>query len=124
MPTYSVKIENLEQIKSAFRRSPQIMTKELYKAIKTSIFEIETESKSNTPVATGYLRASHQTTFEPLKGMIEPTANYATFVHEGTRYMKARPFLANAVKTEAEKVKGNFEKAVESTLNQVAREAK
>ena len=119
MPTISVRITNLEAIRAAFSRSPVLMTRELNKAIKTSLFAIERDSKLRTPVDTGRLRASHQTTFSPLRGVLEPTAEYAIYVHEGTRYMRARPFLLQSVQKNESVVQRNFESAVQNVLDEI-----
>lgn len=124
MPQVSVKIQNLAEIRRAFGKAPELMTKNLDKAIKASVLLIERQSKINTPVRTGNLRASHQTMFSPLKGVLEPMANYAIYVHEGTRYMKARPFLKKAVDSENNQVQDQFKTAVQDTLDEIARQTK
>lgn len=121
MPAISIRITNLEAIRSAFAKSPVLMTRELDKAIKTSVFAIERDSKLRTPVDTGRLRSSHQSTFTPLKGVLEPTAEYAIYVHQGTRYMKGRPFLLEAVQGNEVKVQQNFKDAVQNVLDQIGR---
>lgn len=123
MPTINVTIKNLPQIRAAFSQSPIKMASELNTAIKKSIFTIKRQSKINTPVLTGRLRASHESRFSNLKGELEPTANYAIWVHDGTRRMRARPFLLNAVQTVDEQVNDFFTKAVQNTLDDIARKS-
>lgn len=118
-----IKIENLAQIRTAFAKAPLTMAKNLDEAIGRSIFKLKGESMRNTPVRTGRLRASHQTRFRPLFGELKPTAYYAIYVHDGTRYMKARPFLANAVKSENSEIQDNFKRAVQKTLDSIAKES-
>lgn len=65
----------------------------LQRAIERFSFVIERESKKVTPVDTGRLRASIVTDIGNLRAKIAPHTNYAGFVHEGTRYMRARPFM-------------------------------
>lgn len=121
MPNIAIRITNLEAIRSAFAKSPVLMARELDKAIKTSVFAIERDSKIRTPVDTGRLRSSHQSTFTPLKGVLEPRAEYAIYVHQGTRYMKGRPFLLQAVQSNEVKVQQNFRDAVQNVLDQIGR---
>lgn len=116
-----VQIKNLAQIKAAFAQAPVLTIRHVNDAIRRSIFLIEGESKVRTPVRTGFLRASHQTAFSMLKGEVGPTASYAIFVHEGTRRMRARPFLFNAVKTAEERVQEFFTKAVQNVLDDIGR---
>lgn len=119
--TISVKITNLAEIKAAFAKAPSLMAKNLDTAIRKAALTIQRESMINTPVLTGRLRSSHQSTFRPLKGIIDVTADYAPYVHWGTRYMKARPFLLNAVNAEERNVNDLFGKAVQDTLDEIAR---
>ena len=100
------------------------MAKELDRAIAKSIFAIQGTSMMNTPVDTGRLRASHQTMFQPLRGVLDVTAGYAVFVHEGTRYMKARPFLLDAVNDREGDIDDNFAKAVDNVLKQLGDSSK
>lgn len=118
----NVKITNLAEIKSAFSKAPLEMAKQLNLAIRASIIGIEGQSKVNTPVLTGRLRASHQTAFTNLRGEVKPTADYAIFVHEGTRYMTARPFLLEAVQEESDKVQKNFKDAVQNVLDKIGKD--
>ncbi len=61
--------------------------------IKELSFLVERESKKVTPVDTGRLRASIGVSLRPFSATIRPRTNYAVFVHEGTKYMRARPFM-------------------------------
>lgn len=121
MPNVSIKITNLPQIKSAFAKSPRKMVDELNTAIKKSAIKIQGESMRNAPVLTGRLRSSHTSLFENLKGIVQPNTDYAIYVHEGTRYMKARPFLFDAVQSEEQSVQGYFHDAVQNTLDDLAK---
>lgn len=122
MVNVKVKITNLREIKDAFNKAPKRMTKALNKAIQQSIFTIERQSKINTPVRTGFLRASHRSLFSNLRGEVGPTASYSIFVHEGTRFMRARPFLMEAVQSSDSQVQGFFKQAVQDTLDDIARD--
>ena len=121
MATYGVTIKNLPQIRRAFELAPKLMAVELDLAIKKSAISIQRDSMINAPVDTGRLRASHETTFMPLKATIEPTANYAVYVHEGTKFMPARPFLAEAVESNNEIVNDYFVKAVDNVFRVIGR---
>lgn len=121
MANVHVTIKNLPQIRAAFMMSPALMAKELEVAIAKSIFAIQADSMRNAPVDTGRLRASHQARLTPLKGVLEPMTNYAFFVHDGTKYMPARPFLAEAVQTNEAKVNDYFKKAVNNVFKKIGR---
>jgi HK97 gp10 family phage protein len=117
----AIKITNLPQIKAAFNKAPASMTRELNTAIKKSVLSIQAKSMINTPVLTGRLRASHRSLFSNLKGEVGTHTNYDVFVHEGTRYMKARPYLREAVESSTPEVDRFFKDAVDSVLSEIGR---
>lgn len=123
MPQVTIKIKNLPQIRAAFSKAPFKMRKGVNEAIAKSVISVERESKQRTPVKTGYLRASHLTTLYDLKGTIEPTANYAIYVHEGTRYMRGRPFLFEGARAAEPQIDKFFTDAVQKVLDEIARES-
>lgn len=127
MSTMNVEIKNLPQIKSALRKSPALMVKNLNIAIKKSILQIARKSASNSPVKTGNLRASHfrpeSFTYAPLYAKLEPSPFYAIYVHDGTKFMRARPFLKDAVESENDQIQRFFIEAVDNTLNSIAKDA-
>jgi hypothetical protein len=117
-----IKITNIDQIRAAFAKSPRIMTVNLQKAIQRSILRIGGRSRRNTPVRTGRLRASHYERFSAaLRGEVGTNTSYGTFVHEGTRFMRGRPYLRFAVEQEQTAIDTEFKDAVQDTLNQIAR---
>ena len=120
----NIKIKNMPQVMAALKQSPVIVGKHINKAIKESIFDIERKAKPLTPVDTGRLRGSYDTRFGTLYGEVTPTAEYAIYVHEGTRYMTGRPFLSKGVKQAMSQINKNFEKGLEGALNEIARKAR
>lgn len=118
-----IEIKNLPQIRAAFAQSPRLMTKNLNRAIRRVALTVEGQSKRYTPVDTGRLRSSHYTRFSNLKGIIGTNTEYDYFVHYGTRFMKGRPFLQAAIDKNNGVIQQEFEKAVEKTLNEIARAA-
>lgn len=138
MPNIQIKIKNLPQIKAAFAKAPRLMGNNLSKAINLATLNIGRQATRNAPVDTGRLRASmlggafkggsfaayHGTTLSTnytLRATIEPNVEYATYVHEGTKYMRARPFLRRAVESQEGEVNKYFEDAVKDTLNAIGR---
>lgn len=120
MAKVNVTIKNLPQIKAAFAVAPTNMRRNLNTAIRKSIYTIGSQSRKNTPVRTGRLRSSTRELLGDLKGEVGTHTNYDIFVHEGTRYMKARPFLAQAVNQSDEEVQAFMTRAVQQTLDQLA----
>lgn len=121
MPDIAVKITNLPQIREAFNKAPYLMAGELNLAIRKSIFTIQGASVRNTPVATGRLRASTSSQFSNLRGEVGTHTNYDVYVHEGTRYMKARPYLADAVKETNDIIQKFFTVAVQNVLDKIGK---
>lgn len=116
-----IKIKNLSQIKAAFNAAPGLMRTNLGKAIAVSTLRVGRQSRINTPVDTGRLRASTREKVTLTQGIVSTNVNYDIFVHEGTRYMKGRPFLRNALESNEPFIQQAFKKAVDDTLNGIGR---
>ncbi len=64
------------------------------KLIDGVLLEIEASSKPFTPVDTGQLlRGTHVEKTSPTSGAVVNEVEYAVYVHQGTRFVGARPFL-------------------------------
>lgn len=113
----AIQITNLREIKSAFDKSPFLMAKELDIAIKKTVLIVHGQSVRNTPVDTGRLRASTYSKFQPLRGEVGTNTNYDVFVHEGTKFMKARPYLKDAVESSNVEANRFFTSAVDNVLS-------
>ena len=62
--------------------------------IREFAFLIEAKTKPLVPYKTGLLRSTVQVrNLSYLSAEIGPRTNYAIYVHEGTRYMRPRPFM-------------------------------
>lgn len=120
MSDINITITNLPQIKRAFDVAPFEMTKQLNLAIRKTILKIQAKSMINTPVLTGRLRASTASTFGDLRGEVGTHTNYDIFVHEGTRFMKGRPYLRDAVDESSDDTDKYFQEAVQNTLDKIA----
>lgn len=126
MISANIKIKNADQIAKAFKKAPSLMSKEFDKAIAKSGYTIMRSSMIATPVDTGFLRASHRfrqikTGFRLGYGEIKVNAEYARYVHDGTRFIKGRPFLREAVESNEAKVTAFFIVAVNNALNKIGR---
>lgn len=89
-------------------------------AIEEYAFSVERESKIETPVDTGRLRSSIVTDIGNLHARVAPHVNYAVFVHEGTKYMKGRPFMSLGLTKASIKLFGSsnpFTVRVEQEIN-------
>lgn len=122
MPTISIKITNMPQIQRAFAQSPRLMARGLDMAIKKTVLNISRDSRQNTPVDTGRLRASTYERFNFSQGEVGTNTEYDIFVHEGTRFQKARPYLREAVDENASLADRFFTEAVQSVLTTIGRQ--
>jgi HK97 gp10 family phage protein len=126
----SITITNIDQIRSAFRKAPQLMTKELNIAIQKVLFSVQAETIKNVHpdrginiITGGLLSATERPPiFTSLRGVYGIDINYAKFVHQGTRFMRARPFLKQAVDTQQSTSDRFFTQAVENVLSAIGKE--
>lgn len=116
MSQLEVKID-YEQLKRALKRNPSVVRDEvntfLVRAsalIKQGIAQSPWRiggSGGGVPISTGNLKKAHQYRLEPFRFIAEVNqrkAEYAGYVHYGTKFMEARPWL--------EYVKQSKEKAI------------
>lgn len=73
------------------------------------------------PVATGNLRDAHLYKQKPFELIIEPTRNYANFVHEGTVHMEARPWLEYAITTKEKDVMAEAQIMIDDVVNDIGK---
>lgn len=143
-------IKNADQMRTAFRQAPALMTKNINTSIRKTIMFIREKSVSNAPAKTGRLRSSAYTSFSPLQGEVGFLANYALFVHEGTKAhiiyptskkalfwkgashpvkrvnhpgTRANPFLRRAVDMGEQQIDKFFQQGVDDTLRQIAKDS-
>lgn len=121
MAEISIKITNLADIKRAFAMAPTLMARELNLSIRKVVLQIGRESRMATPVDTGRLRASTYERFSNLKGEVGTNTDYDIFVHEGTRFMRGRPYLRSAVQKNEQTTDREFTSAVQRVLEQIGR---
>jgi len=119
MPNINISIKNLPQIKAAFNKAPALMTRNLSIAVRKTVLNVSRQSMINTPVLTGRLRASTYTKFDILKGEVGTNTNYDVYIHDGTKYIAARPYLYDAVEEESHNTDLFFTEAVQETLNEI-----
>lgn len=69
------------------------------KLMSRIVLTVQGNSQRVTPVLTGNLKRTETTRVESSgdRGVVGTNANYARFVHDGTRRMKARPFFTQGM---------------------------
>ena len=84
-----------------FDRAKNIFEKTAWNTLKKMGMFLVAEAKKRCPVDTGRLRGSIQYYLSKIWGKnyltIGATAEYAIFVHEGTRKMRKRPFIKDGI---------------------------
>jgi HK97 gp10 family phage protein len=130
MANVNIQITNIDAIRRAFRAAPDKMEKALNTAIQKVLFAIQAETIRNVHpnrginvITGGLLSATERPpVFTRLKGVYDIDIKYAIFVHDGTRFMRARPFLQNAVDSQKEITDRFFTEAVDSVLSEIGKE--
>lgn len=107
---------NLAQVMKKIGKLTPAMKVALQNAIEKGAMILEKDSKKNTPVDTGRLRASIYSTIKPLSATVQPKTDYAVFVHEGTRFMKGRPYMRQAVDSNEKRIEDVFVKEIEKAI--------
>jgi len=123
MANLKVEIRGLKSLQRQFARSPQIVGKRLNEAINRATIILTNYLKTGgiTPVDTGQMKRSIRPIITHLKSTIAPHTNYAIYVHEGTRFMTGRPFLATAIKDKQSQVQRQFDNAARDITNDLAK---
>lgn len=123
----NINFKNLDKLKSAFRRAPASVTKHIGTAINKSAMQIIRETKPLTPVDTNRLRGSigEETRegilqVQPFMAEIGTRVNYARFVHHGTRFMQARPFLQRGTEKAIPEINRFFQQAGQNIARDLA----
>lgn len=115
----AIKITNAAAIRKAYAQAPALMTKKLSMAIRVAVFLVQGKMMPEIPVLTGRLRASAYSRFKPLSGEVGTNAIYGKFVHDGTKFMKARPYLKMAIDDTQREINQLFTRAVQEVLNDI-----
>jgi HK97 gp10 family phage protein len=99
----SVKIDckNLPEFINLMNEYPSMTDKNIAECLEVLVKNVEMRAKQVAPVDTGRLRADIGVKMQRsgLEGVIFNTSNvkYAFYVHEGTRRMKGRPYIREAI---------------------------
>ena len=119
MITYEIKSRELDALISNLQSATKQTASIIESALDKAGYKLLDIVKAEEPIRTGNLR---RTTFmfSP-KGtrIIRPGANYAIYVHEGTRYIKPNKFLPRAGKRAEPEIDRILKAAADSIINQI-----
>lgn len=111
-------IPSLGRVMAVFNKAPERTIVELKSALDKAAALLENRAKREAPVDTGRLMRSISTASEgPFRRSIGPHVNYAIYVHEGTRFQRANPFLTRSVSQVEGDVDRLFGAALERALS-------
>lgn len=83
---------------------------------------VEGSGKQNAPVRTGTLRRSITSRVDSATtARVGSNLEYAPYVHEGTKYMKAQPFLRDAIDQNRDGIERALQEFGQSVFRKVAR---
>lgn len=128
---YKLEIKNERKIINAFEQSPKIFIREVRNGIKKTGVFVQGEVKKTitagtgmwkSPIDTGQMRQGIGVRHSGLSTIIEPSkiTPYAVFVHEGTKFMRARPFFDITVKHKKKDIEKFLQKSLERAVNIIA----
>jgi len=130
-PQVSIKIKNLPQIRRAFKAAPRLMNREFRNALLIAGYGLIRKTLPLTPHDTGFLKSSFYLHGQggvdilgkgaTMRAEIYPTAEYGIYVHEGTRYMKARPFLKRGAEMSEPEIQRLFTQTTQKVLDKIGR---
>lgn len=99
-------------------RLPENIKKAIGDALAKSAFTVERYMKMNAPVDTGRLRSSIFTeltpSIYPTRATISPHVFYAIFINEGTRFIRANPFVTKTAQQAESEVQNFFDEALDN----------
>ena len=92
------------------------LRKFLMSEIERITFKIQRFAKQVTPVDTGRLRASIATKLGDLEATTSTNVEYALAVHEGTKFMRGRPFMEQGVQFAKLNIEGEIASKLDKHL--------
>jgi HK97 gp10 family phage protein len=117
----NIKVQGLNQFRAKMKKYPIKIGRGLQEAIERITFIGEAGIKravvsgSTRAFDTGNLFRLVRSKIKLLEGEIRADAPYSIYVHEGTRYMRKRPFMTQGIQ--------NVKNAMESELNSFIKKA-
>lgn len=121
-----IRLLGLAQLMSHFGKIKSEIGDTLNAGMKEAAFAVERHGKlqittgENRAIKTGYLRASIAVaSVLPYQAKVVVGAGYGVYVHEGTRFMRARPFLREGLKQAVPEIEKIFGKRIKTLIETV-----
>jgi len=126
MTQLNIQVKGLDKLQKAFKVAPTVVRREIGEGIEASMRTIEGEypksySASGIGVISGFLknRVLVKVDKKRLKGILTPKMDYSLYVHEGTRYMRGRPWLKKTVDRKEKEVQRIMQIYINKALKKV-----
>lgn len=107
---------NAKNVAKKLGTTPERLAGAMSRAIRKSAFLVERGGKTKSPVDTGRMRSSISASITSVRAVIQPNVDYAIFVHEGTRFMRARPFMKEGLREAEGEIERVFKNEIVSAL--------
>ena len=134
MATFKITTKGLEEMKRAIRRNPMQTQREInnflvrgsakyMSQIKNHPWRVKQSGQGKgAPVDTSKLRTQHQTIIERFRARIFPVnVKYARWVHDGTKVMRARPWLDQAKDDQEPKINELADQMLKNIVSALAK---
>jgi HK97 gp10 family phage protein len=101
----------------------QTETLDKTKLMSRIVLTVEANTKPRVPVDTGTLRRSitHRVERAGERGIVGTNVKYGIFVHEGTRFMRGRPFLQQGLDASRPAIDSDAEQAGVELFTRISR---
>jgi len=107
---------NIPQVQVSMKGKQGRIGRATQSAIQKAGFLVERHSKQRAPVDTGRLRSSIRSRAFLFTATIRPNVNYAQFVHDGTRFMRGRPFMKQGLRDSTAQIRAVFSREIKGAL--------
>lgn len=117
----SLKVNGLEGLNRALKGASQAVKGEVGNAVKMIVATLERGGKEavrsgpTRAFDTGNLMNNIGSVYDQFSGIIFSEAPYSLYIHEGTKYMKERPFFEKAIEDSQESIQN----IIEDSLNRI-----
>ncbi len=119
----TVKIDQGRNIAAALAAFPELVVPLLREASTKSAFTVERHAKILSPVDTGHMRATIGVSLgikdKGITSIVQTNVFYAIFVHEGTKRMRARPFMRQGAEQSIPAIQKFYTTAVGDALQKM-----
>jgi len=115
-------IEGLPELREKMDRLDEGMQQNVHDEMTFEAPIMKNTARANCPVRTGYLRNSIYATVKDWIIQLGATASYAIYQELGTRYIKGRRFLSNAVQLRMQSLINRINRAIRRSIQEASRQ--